>query len=33
LRSFDHRVQVASAAVQTEMKLIRKAVDTPPAAS
>jgi hypothetical protein len=30
LRSFDHRVQVASAAVQTEMKLVLKAIDTPP---
>jgi hypothetical protein len=29
LRSFNHRVQVASAAVQTEMKLVRKAVDAP----
>ena len=27
LRSFNHRVQVASAAVQTEMKLILKALD------
>src|ERR1700691_1016835 len=30
LRSFNDRVQVASAAVQTEMKLIREAVDSPP---
>jgi hypothetical protein len=30
LRSFNHRVQVASAAVQTEMKLILKALDSPP---
>ena len=29
LRSFNHRVQVASAAVQTEMKLIAKALDAP----
>jgi hypothetical protein len=28
LRSFNHRVQVASAAVQAEMKLIRKALDS-----
>lgn len=32
LRSFNHRVQVASVAVQTEMKLILKAVDSPPQA-
>jgi hypothetical protein len=32
LRSFNHRVQVASAAIQTEMKLIRKALDSPPPA-
>lgn len=32
LRSFNHRVQVAGAAVQTEMKLILKAVDSPPQA-
>jgi hypothetical protein len=32
LRSFNHRVQVASAAVQTEMKLIAKALDSPPPA-
>ena len=32
MRSFDHRVQVASAAVQAEMNLILKAVDTPVAA-
>jgi hypothetical protein len=30
LRSFNHRVQVASAAVQAEMKLLLKAVDSPP---
>jgi hypothetical protein len=29
MRSFDHRVQVAGAAVQAEMNLILKAVDTP----
>ena len=29
LRSFDHRVQLANAAVQTEMKLVRTAVDAP----
>jgi hypothetical protein len=33
LRSFNHRVQVASAAVQTEIELVRKAVDSPPPAS
>ena len=32
LRSFNHRVQVASAAVQTQMKLILKALDSPPPA-
>jgi hypothetical protein len=32
LRSFNHRAHVASAAVQTEMKLIRKALDSPPPA-
>jgi hypothetical protein len=32
LRSFNHRVQVASAAVQTDMKLLREAVAAPPAA-
>jgi hypothetical protein len=32
LRSFNHQVQVASAAVQTDMKLIRKALDSPPPA-
>ncbi len=32
LRSFNHRVQVASAAVQTEMNLIRQALDSPPPA-
>jgi hypothetical protein len=30
LRSFNHAVQVANAAVQTEMKLILKALDSPP---
>ena len=30
LRSFNHRVEVASAAVHTEMKLTLKALDTPP---
>ena len=29
LRSFNHRVQLADAAVQTEMRLVRTAVDTP----
>ena len=29
MRSFNHRVQVAGAAVQTEMKLIRQALDSP----
>jgi hypothetical protein len=29
LRSFNHRVQVADAAVQTDMKLLRKALATP----
>jgi hypothetical protein len=29
LRSFNHRVQVASAAVQTEMKLVHQAVEAP----
>jgi hypothetical protein len=29
LRSFNHQVQLADAAVQTEMKLVRTAVDTP----
>jgi hypothetical protein len=33
LRSFNHQVQVASAAVQTEMNLIHKALDSPPPAS
>jgi hypothetical protein len=33
LRSFNHRVQVASTAVQADMTLVRKAVDTPPPAS
>ena len=33
LRSFNHRVKAASAAVQTEMTLLRKALDTPPTAS
>jgi hypothetical protein len=32
MRSFNHRVQVASAAVQKEMKLILKAVGSPPQA-
>ncbi len=32
LRSFNHRVQIASAAVQTEMKLLLVAVDSPPQA-
>jgi hypothetical protein len=32
LRSFNQRVQVASAAVQTEMKLIRQALESPPPA-
>jgi hypothetical protein len=32
LRSFNHRVQVASAAVQAEEKLIGKALDPPPQA-
>ena len=32
LRSFNHRVQVASAAIQTEMKLIAKTLDSPPPA-
>jgi hypothetical protein len=30
LRSFDHRVKVARAAVQAELNLVLKAVDTPP---
>jgi hypothetical protein len=30
LRSFNQRVQLASAAVQTEMTLLRKALDSPP---
>jgi hypothetical protein len=29
MRSFNHRVQVASAHVQTEMKLVRQALDPP----
>lgn len=33
LRSFNDRVKVASAAVQTEMKLIRKALDSRPTAN
>jgi hypothetical protein len=33
LRSFNGRVRVANAAVQTEMKLILKAIDTQPAAN
>ena len=32
LRSFNHRVQAASATVQTDMKLIREALDAPPRA-
>lgn len=32
LRSFNHRVQVASAAVQTQMKLLLKVLDSPPQA-
>jgi len=32
LRSFNHRVQAASAAVQAQMTLILKAIDTPPQA-
>lgn len=30
LRSFNHRVKAASAAVQTDMNLVRKALDSPP---
>ena len=30
LRSFDHRAQVATAAVKTELKLLRKALAVPP---
>jgi hypothetical protein len=33
MRSFNHRVQVASAAVETEVNLIRKALGLPPTAS
>jgi hypothetical protein len=33
LRSFNQRVEAASAAVQTEMTLTRKALDTPPTAN
>jgi hypothetical protein len=33
LRSFNERVKVASAAVQTEMKLTRRALDSPPTAN
>jgi hypothetical protein len=33
LRSFSHRVQVASALVQTDIKLLRKAVGGPPTAA
>ncbi len=33
LRSFNHRIQVADAAVQTDMKLLREALATPPTAS
>ena len=29
MRSFDHQVQLADAAVQTQMRLVRNAVDTP----
>ena len=29
MRSFNHRVQLADAAVQTQMRLVRNAVDTP----
>jgi hypothetical protein len=32
LRSFNHRVQIAGAAVQTDIKLLRKAVGGPPTA-
>jgi hypothetical protein len=32
LRSFDHRVEVASTTVQTDIKLLHKAVDSPPPA-
>jgi hypothetical protein len=32
LRSFNHRVQDASTAAQTEMKLVHKALDSPPPA-
>jgi hypothetical protein len=32
MRSFDHRIEVASAAVQAEMKIIRTAVESPPPA-
>jgi hypothetical protein len=30
MRSLDHRVQVAAAAVKTELKLLRKALAVPP---
>lgn len=33
LRSFDHRVQLATAAVETELKLLHKALAMPPAPS
>jgi len=33
MRSFNHRVQIASAAVKTDMNLLRKAVDSPVSAS
>jgi len=33
LRSFNDRVQIASAVVQAELKLVRAALDTPPTAS
>jgi hypothetical protein len=29
MRAFDHRVQLADAAVQKEMTLVRRAVDAP----
>lgn len=32
MRSFDHRIDVASAAVEAEMKLVRTAVESPPPA-
>jgi hypothetical protein len=33
MRTFDHRAQVATAAVQTELKLLRKALAVPPTPS